>query len=316
MCPATKIVIIRQDMLPARESAVHLKSTTVKPANKIVTTVGVDKYNRLSMQWPPKQPTMAARRSASRPVVLNQAALPTRTNVAGIRSIAGMTIVKPAGKVVVDQQKTTVQWPPHRPTMAVRHAPIKSVHGRVAYIQASGNLDFACPSIAWPPRRNTCASTRKTAMCPATKIVIIRQDMLPARESAVHLKSTTVKPANKIVTTVGVDKYNRLSMQWPPKQPTMAARRSASRPVVLNQAALPTRTNVAGIRSIAGMTIVKPAGKVVVDQQKTTVQWPPHRPTMAVRHAPIESVHGRVACVKASRNLDIAVVPAVELPRG
>ena len=162
---------------------------------------------------------------------------------------------------------------------------------------------------SWPPRKTTCAATRKEVTCPAAKTVIIRQDMLPARSSKTHVKGmATSKPADSNVVTVGVDKYNRLGVQWPPKQPTMAARRSTrSMSVVTDQASLPSRTTVAGIRSRAEMTVVQPADTIVAEEQ-TTVQWPPHRPSMAVRHIITGSVDDRrqVWFPEDSDNLDFS----------
>jgi len=210
-----------------------------------------------------------------------------------------------------------VQWPPQRPTAALRHRSRSSrrrssgslcKHHIVNAGLFTTNLDQRSPApSSWPPRATTSAGlTRRTITGPAAKSVIIRQDSLPVRgDVAGNKRANFVTPASKTVITIGVDKYNRLSMQWPPAQHHSMGSQCSNPPaattVVERQDMLPTRERVAGIRKGVGATT--PASKVVIKEQ-SEVQWPPQRPTAALR-VPAGVSHGLRVPAGVSRGLRV-----------
>jgi len=161
------IPIIRQDMLPAKTSVAGIKkdNTVVTPASKIVC------HNADTVQWPPKQPTMANRRQfqtqapAAKVVIIRQDMLPARTSVAGIQKVSNMMAMLPAKKHVCED--FTMQWPPTRPGMNLRHVIASSSDDRRISWVVEDNSEQGLPPTPRANKLRKKVSTLRTQ--PKTK---------------------------------------------------------------------------------------------------------------------------------------------------
>jgi hypothetical protein len=145
----------------------------------------------------------------------------------------------------------------------------------------------------WPPTRQANKGQMLNRERAAKSIPIIRQDMLPARSSVVGIKRnfSVVTPASKVVCN------EQSIVQWPPKQPTMAskcqykAQAPASKVVIIRQDQLPARSCIAGIQQVGNMMACLPAKKHICNDY--SLQWPPMRAGMHLRHIITDSVDDR-----------------------
>merc|ERR1740138_1031346 len=133
-------------MLPARTevAGIQKNSKPVTPAQKIIATVGVDKYNRLSVQWPPKQPNVSALCGCNVPALERQDLLPQRTHIAGIKQ--DLSVVKPVSNSVVRDSEEQ-SWPPSRPSAALRHMITSSVDDRRLSWSETVEDDLECSAL-------------------------------------------------------------------------------------------------------------------------------------------------------------------------
>jgi hypothetical protein len=157
----------------------------------------------------------------------------------------------------------------------------------------------ASTQVRWPPKQRNMATHHVSFHPPASKTVVTRQDMLPARNVVAGIQQIG-KNAGKATYPPGPRPVcdNSSVNQWPPRQPTMGNRRRhaqnvpAAKKIVLSQASLPARTTVAGFQLSNTVPHCPPLTQDI-KRTKNYVAWPAPCPTMAIRQVAMGSVDNR-----------------------